>query len=53
MKKFFLLTPVFFITIHIFSIAYAGELTVTTGNQEVKKKDEYEKKDYKKDYKKD
>ena len=43
MRKFFLLVPVFFIVIHIFSSAYAGKLTVTTGNQEVKKKDEYEK----------
>tara|TARA_B100001093_G_scaffold323223_1_gene308408 strand:- start:1057 stop:1686 length:630 start_codon:yes stop_codon:yes gene_type:complete len=43
MKKFFLLTPVFFIAIQIFSDAYAGKLTVTTGNQEVKKKGEYEK----------
>ena len=43
MRKFFLLAPVFFIVIHIFSSAYAGKLTVTTGKQEVKKKDEYEK----------
>jgi peptide-methionine (S)-S-oxide reductase len=43
MRKFFLLVPVFFIVIHFFSSAYAGKLTVTTGNQEVKKKDEYEK----------
>ena len=43
MRKFFLLTSVFFIVMHIFSSAYAGKLTVTSGDQEVKKKDEYEK----------
>ena len=43
MRKFFLFTSVFFIVTHIFSSAYAGKLTVTTGNQEVKKKDEYKK----------
>ena len=43
MKKLLLLVPVFFITMHIFSSVYAGKLTVTAGNHEVKKENKYKK----------
>ena len=37
------MVPVFFITMHIFSSVYAGKLTVTAGNHEVKKENKYKK----------
>jgi len=43
MKKIFLLVPVCFIVIHVFSVAFAGKLIVTSGVQEVKKENKYKK----------
>ena len=43
MQKFYLLTPICFIIILVFSTAYAGKLTVTSGAQEVKKENKYKK----------
>ena len=43
MKNLFILISVYLIATHIFSNAYAGKLTITSGNQELKKKDKYKK----------